>query len=128
MVMMKEALDTIIALENAYSNKDLDKVLSLKDFKTEAILTLEKAGHELSPDLIIEVAEMLKLSLIQHLQENGYPDFSDAIREFSNLEQIRENLYFLTEEIIHTDGETYKNRVTLSKYGDDWKVVDVDDA
>ena len=115
--------EAIISLENAYSNQDLDKVIESKDFETEAKLILQSSGMDLTKEIIRETAELLRLSLIDHIHSNGYPNFNDAERVFSNLNEVDQNLYFLEETLIYSNGEKYINKILLTKNNDQWKIV-----
>lgn len=115
--------EAIISLEKAYSNKDLKNIIASKDFETEAKIILHRSNITLTNETINETAELLKLSLIEHLQSNGYPSFGDVKREFSDLSEIDHNLYFLDETLHYDNGESYKNKVFLTVINDKWKIV-----
>lgn len=115
--------EAILSLEKAYSNKDLENIIASKDFETEAKIILHRSDITLTNETINETAELLKLSLIEHLQSNGYPSFGDVKREFSDLSEIDHNLYFLDETLHYDNGESYKNKVFLTVVDDKWKIV-----
>jgi len=113
----------IISLENAYTNKDIEKIISSKDFEIEAKIILERNSIQHNKDLIKETAKLLELSLIENIQNNGYPSFNNVRRLFSNVEKIKNNIYVITEELNYLDGSNYKNRIFLTKNNDNWKVA-----
>jgi hypothetical protein len=115
--------EAIISLEKAYSNQDLDKVIASKDFETEAKLILQSSAMDLTKEIVKETAELLRLSLIEHIQSNGYPNFNDAERVFSDLSEIDENLYFLEETLIYSNGEKYINKILLTRNDNQWRIV-----
>ncbi|GEM54973.1 hypothetical protein B0A58_16145 [Flavobacterium branchiophilum NBRC 15030 = ATCC 35035] len=115
--------EAIISLEKAYSNKDLENVIASKDFETEAKLMLQNNSILLTRELIQETSELLRLSLIEHIQNNGYPNFNDVKRVFSSLSEIDNNLYVLDETLNYTNGESYTNKIMLTNTDGQWKVV-----
>lgn len=121
------AEEAILSLENAYSNKDLENVILSKDFDTEAILILESKSFDITSEIVSEVANLLKLSLVKSLQENGYPNFDSARREFSELNNLKSNIFFLEERIFYPDNTCHINKVFLSNNDNLWKVAMVEE-
>lgn len=113
----------IISLENAYSKMDIANVIASKDFIAEAKITLQRADFEFTEETIAETAKLLELSLIENIQNNGFPDFTNAKRQFSEISEIDNNLYFLEETLEYESGETYTNLVFLTVSDRKWKVV-----
>lgn len=116
----------ILSLERAYSNKDLKNIIASKDFETEAKLILNKNSMPLSKEIILELAEILKLSLIENLQTEGFPNFESVKRDFSQLEEIDRNLFIINETLNYSKEEIYINKIFLSKKDDKWRVVMTD--
>lgn len=77
--------------------------------------------------MIFETAELLRLSLIKHIQENGFPYFGDLNISFSEVEEIEGSLFKLKETIIDVNGQTSINDIYLSHNADIWKVVMVEE-
>ena len=122
--------EAIISLENAYSNKDFEAVVASKDFETEAIFMLEQAtyAYDLTDKkLVQETAELLKVSLIKSLEENGFPSFENVEREFSDLQKYRDNIYILNEKIIYSDNTFYVNKIYVINLEHEWKVVTIEE-
>ncbi|OYQ49734.1 hypothetical protein CHU92_00260 [Flavobacterium cyanobacteriorum] len=122
----KTPQDAITSLEIAYTNKDDEAILNSKDFETEARLILEQANYNYDlndSELITETAELLKLSLIQNLQENGYPNFNSVKRNFSNFEEVEKDLYTIIEELIYPDGTKLINKIYMTCKSSLWKVA-----
>jgi len=122
--------NAILSLELAYTNKDLEAVLNSKDFIAEAKIILENASYEYGlsdNELISETAELLKLTLIRSLQENGFPDFIDAQVEFSGLSFYKDNLHHIEEIITYPDGTCYNNKIFLIFDGFEWKVATIEE-
>lgn len=113
----------IISLENAYSEMDIVNMIASKDFKTEAKIILQRNDIVLNEDTITETAKLLELSLIENIQNNGFPDFTNVNRQFSEIKEINDNLYFLEETLIYQNGETYSNIVFLTVKDKEWKVA-----
>lgn len=113
----------IISLENAYSEMDIVNVIASKDFKAEAKIILQRNDIVLNEDTITETAKLLELSLIENIQNNGFPDFTNVNRQFSEIKEINDNLYFLEETLIYQNGETYNNIVFLTVKDKGWKVA-----
>jgi len=113
----------IISLENAYSKMDIANVIASKDFITEAKITLQRADFEFNEATIAETAKLLELSLIENIQNNGFPDFTDVKRQFSEISEIDNDLYFLEETLEYENGDNYINIVFLTVKDRKWKVV-----
>ncbi|GIQ57147.1 hypothetical protein ACHRVW_22770 [Flavobacterium collinsii] len=115
--------EAIISLENAYTNMDLINVIASKDFETEAKIILFRSNVELNKETIKETAKLLELSLIEHIENNGFPDFSNVDRKFSNLKEIDDNLFFIEETLTYDNGKAYTNTVFVTVEDKKWKVV-----
>jgi len=115
--------EAIISLETAYTAKDLEAVIASKDFGAEAKIILESKSYEITDDLIIEVAKLLELSLTKSLSDNGYPNFKAARREFSKLDKLKDNIYFIEERIFYPDNTCHINEIFLSNKDGLWKVA-----
>ncbi|MES2412049.1 MAG: hypothetical protein V4535_11455 [Bacteroidota bacterium] len=118
--------NAIISLETAFCNKDLENVLLSKDFLTEAQIILRQANPAYDLDdeeLVYETAELLKLTLIQYIQEKGFADFNNVEREFSQFIEIESNLYSIVEVLTYPNGDTFTNTIYLSNFDDEWKNV-----
>ena len=122
--------NAILALEAAYTNKDMAGILNSKDFMAEAKIILEKVAYGYNmedAELISETAELLKLSLIRSIQENGFPNFSDVKVEFSDLSSYNDTLYYIEEKVTYPDGEYYYNKIFLTFNGFEWKVATIEE-
>lgn len=118
--------NAIISLENACSNEDLENVILSKDFVTEAKIILRQASvdFDFNDEIIInESAELLELSLIQYMQEKGFPNFTGVVREFSELTEVEPDLFSIVEVLNYPDDEKFTNTIYLSKLNNQWKVV-----
>ncbi|QQT46080.1 Uncharacterised protein [Sphingobacterium multivorum] len=122
--------EAIISLELAYTNQDLEAIMSSKDFVAESLILLERATYDYDTSdtsIVEETAELLKLSLIQHLQENGFPNFENAKREFTEIHHLKDNIYYLEEILLYPDNTSFKNKVYLSNNDGLWKIVMIEE-
>lgn len=122
--------DAVISLETAYTYKDDEAILQSKDFRAEALLILKQANYNYDlndSELVNETAELLKLSLIKNLQENGYPNFDSVKRNFSDIAEVEKNLYTIIEEIIFPDSVKYINKIYLTCKNNLWKVASIEE-
>ncbi|MCC9073280.1 hypothetical protein ACFSJW_08540 [Flavobacterium artemisiae] len=113
----------IISLENAFSNKDIVNVVASKNFEAEAKIVLQRTNVELNEETIDLTAKLLELSLVEYILNNGFPDFSMVKRQFSELSEIDNDLYFIEETLIYEDGKTYSNIIFLTVEDNKWKVA-----
>lgn len=121
-----EAVSVVISLEEAYNTYDIEKIIKLKDFNTEAKLILKEASYNYDindANLIGETAELLKTALLQSLNENGFPNFKNVRREFSELEKIDNEIYFIQEKLFFPNDRIYSNKIFLSHIDNIWKVA-----
>ena len=118
--------NAVISLETAFCNEDLDAVLLSKDFFTEAKIILRQTNYQYDlndKELLDETAEILKLSLIQYVKENGFPDFKNIKRNFSDFMEIEPGVFSIIEVLDYPNGDSFTNTIYLSKTGAEWKVV-----
>ncbi|SHL80079.1 hypothetical protein SAMN05444267_102529 [Chryseobacterium polytrichastri] len=119
----------IIKIENFYSDENLEGVLSCKNFLKETGNLLEERELSVTEELKAELAEVLKLTLIEGLKSNGFPYFNNIERSFTLLDEKLENRQKLIfEKLIFDNGDTkfIKFWVGQEKNGD-WKVLNLVD-
>ncbi len=117
----------ILALEEAYDNDDIEKVLSYKHFDKEAEFMLKKTVEiEIDEDLITKTSEVLKLSFIQNIKENGMPKFKGLKRAFKR-QMVSDKHYIITEICRYPDGGTSIQKLNTYKVGNQWKVLGLED-
>jgi len=122
--------EAIISLKLAYTNQDLEAIMSSKDFVAESLILLERATYDYDTSdtsIVEETAELLKLSLIQHLQENGFPNFENIKREFTEIQHLKDNIYHLEETLLYPENTSFKNKVYLSNTNGLWKIVMIEE-
>ena len=113
----------ILSLEQAYDNNDLEKSISCKDFHKEAEFILAKTLQtEIDTDIIDKTAEILKLSFIKNIQENGMPKFKSIKRAFKR-QSISHEHCIITEICYHPDGGKSIQKLNTFKIDNQWKVL-----
>ncbi len=116
----------IVSLENAYTERNLDKAMACKDFKEEARMMLSKFGKEIQREEIIEkTAEALQLSFMSHMQETGLPSFKGYKRAFIAREKISEKHYIITEVTTSPEGSKGIDKLNTYLTDSGWKVLGV---
>ncbi|MCP4442543.1 MAG: DUF2314 domain-containing protein [Aureispira sp.] len=114
----------ILALESAYDEDDIEKALACKDFGKEAeIMLTPKIPINPDQEMIDKTAEVLKLSYIQHLKENGMPKFDGVKRAFPDRTPLSENHYLITEVCTYPDGVQSIQQLNTYKTEEGWKVL-----
>jgi uncharacterized protein YegJ (DUF2314 family) len=113
----------ILSLEQAFSEKNLDKALFCNDFRAEAGLVLAERNIESDQDTIDHTAEILEESFVQYLEENGMPDFSHVKRAFTHREKVNENHWIITEICIFPNGFRSPGKLDTFRSALGWKVV-----
>lgn len=114
----------IIQIEEAYNQDDLEKAMSCKDFNIEAKLMLEKLGKGIHDEEVLsKTAEVLKLSFIKSIQENGMPKFHGIKRAFPKREKINDHHMIITEICYYPDGGKSSQRMNTYLTEDGWKVM-----
>ena len=117
----------IICIENAYNEKDIQKVIECKDFNIEAQLMAQKMNCVNNPEIIDEFCEALKLSCIKYLNDNGMPSFKNVIRAFPKREQISSKHFIITEVVYYPDGSESQQKINTYLTDNGWKVLDPED-
>ncbi len=114
----------IIAIEEAYDQDDIEKAMACKDFKIEARFMLNKIGNGIQDEAVEnKTAEVLKLSFIKHMQENGMPKFNGIKRAFPKREKISDQEMIITEVCYYPDGGKSKEKLRTYLTEDGWKVI-----
>ncbi len=96
----------IVALEEAYEEKNIDKAIQYKDFHTEARMMLESRNIPKDEAILNRTAEALMLSFKKHMIENGFPNFDNMTRAFRR-EKLEDDLYIISEISHHTINNTW---------------------
>ncbi len=114
----------ILKLENAYDQRNLEIAISCKDFDEEAKMMLKKLGKiESDHEIVKKTAEVLKLSFLKSLQENGLPSFKGVKRAFPKREKVSDQHYIITEVCFFPDGSKSVQKLNTYKTETGWKVL-----
>ncbi|ASE62039.1 DUF2314 domain-containing protein [Chryseobacterium indologenes] len=117
----------IITLENFYNEKNIDGILSCKDFYREAENVMLDHNLEWNSKNHSKIARVLKVSLLEDLESNGFPNF-DAIERTFKLMERREGQELIEEKIIYADGFITVNKFWVgSTKTEGWKVLNLID-
>lgn len=115
----------IIRIENFYTEENLEGVISCKDFEMEAENMLKDSDLEITESTKNELAEVLKLALIEDIKSNGFPHFNNIERNFSLIKE-KENQKLIEETIIFENGTTKRNKFWIGQLKNgDWKVLNL---
>lgn len=115
----------ILTLEQAFSAKNLDRVLACKDFRAEAALMISKLNFKPDQELIDTTAETLEASFLQYLEENGMPDFSDKTSAFTHREKLDDRYWIITEVCLYSNGARSVERLSTFRSDSGWRVLGV---
>jgi uncharacterized protein YegJ (DUF2314 family) len=115
----------ILSLEQAYTAADLAGALACKDFSEEAKLMLTDFKIEIDNEIIHTTAEALELSFINHIEENGFPNFAEIKNAFPKREKITENHYLITEVCWLPDMQYTVQKINVYKTTNGWRVLSV---
>lgn len=115
----------ILALEEAYQQKDIDKALSCKDFYQEAKLMLSTFDFPIEEEMILSTSEALALSFVSYIEKEGMPDFKNINRAFTQRDKINENYWIITEVCTYPDGGISVQKLQTYKTVQGWRVLGV---
>lgn len=114
----------IVKIEQAFNEDNIEKAIQCKDFKKEAELMLSKLKQgEIENEILDKTAEVLKLSFIKSLQENGIPKFINIRQAFPKREKINDKHIIVTEVCYYQDGSKSVQRLNTFHTEDGWKVL-----
>lgn len=113
----------ILCLEDAYRAKDLDRALACKDFRREAMMMLEKLGTAVDDEMIDQMTEVLQLTFIKGLEDEGFPDFTDIKPAFPKRLKLADDLYQIQEVCKYSNGSHSLEEHYVSKTDAGWKVA-----
>lgn len=115
----------IITIENFYTNRNLEGVLSCKNFLMEAENLLKERNSIITEEVLKQIVDVLKTNFIEDLNVNGYPLFNDIERVFT-LKEEKENLRLIEEKVIFKNGSITINNLWVGLTLDgNWKVLNL---
>lgn len=114
----------IVKIEEAFNARNIEAVMACKDFSKEAELMLARMEKiPMEPDLVEKTAELLRLSFLRSLQEQGIPNFQGIKRAFPKREKVAENHFLITEVCYFPDGTQSVQRINTWHSDSGWKVL-----
>jgi len=113
---------SILALEKAYNERNLDAAIACKDFKEEAKMMLSSTSMPQDEEIIQQMAEVLELSFVNNLEDHGFPDFTGLQSAFQR-ERVNNHHYIITEICWFPDGGKSIQKLNVFKSASGWKVL-----
>lgn len=112
----------LTALEEAYAAGDLEKAMACKDFEEEAKLMLQKLGKAAeNTEILTQTSELLKLSFLKSIQEQGFPNFKGIKRAFPKREKKTADHWIITEVFYYPTGASHLQKMNAFKTATGWK-------
>lgn len=117
----------VLSLEEAYRARDVNAAVKCKDFRTEAVLMLQKVSPELAGDeeIITQTTEVLELGFRAEMKDEGFPDFTGVTSTFKDKKPFRgrSDIVELTETCVDGRGSATTNQLVVAKTEPGWRVV-----
>jgi hypothetical protein len=117
--------DAVLALEQAYVQRNADSAVAVMDFVEEGRQMLQKISPTLANDrdMIKQAAEGRELAFRTALRTNGFPDFSHLKCSFVGKTQIAPGLVQLTQQCFSPDGTKSLGDLLVVKSEPGWRVT-----
>ena len=117
--------EAVLALEQAYVQKNVDSAVAVMDFVEEGRQMLQKINPTLAndPDMIKQAAEGRELAFRTQLRTNGFPDFGHLKCAFVGKTQIAPGLVELRQQCIASDGAKSLADSLVMKSAPGWRVT-----
>jgi hypothetical protein len=114
----------ILCLEDAYRRRDIEAAVGFKDFRTEAMMMLQRFEH-LGPcpeEVVQRTAETLELAFRKEMSR-AWPDCDGVQSYFTKREQYRDNIVAVTEVCRYPDGRFSSQRLLVADTPNGWRVL-----
>jgi hypothetical protein len=117
--------DAVLALEQAYAQKNADSAVAAMDFVEEGRQMLQKINPTLAndPAMVKQAAEGRELAFRNELSAKGFPDFVHLKCSFAGKMQIAPGLVELTQQCVSSDGAKSVQDVLVVKSELGWRVT-----
>lgn len=117
--------DAVRALEQAYIQKNVERVVAALDFVEEGRQLLQETDPASAndPETIRQTAELLEHAFREELLAKGFPEYSQMKCSFVGKAQIAPALIKLTERCLSPDGGKSTQNVLVMKRDTGWRVV-----
>ena len=115
----------MLALEQAYAQKNADSAVAAMDFVEEGRQMLQKINPTLAndPAMVKQAAEGRELAFRNELGAKGFPDFVHLKCSFAGKMQIAPGLVELTQQCVSSDGAKSVQDVLVVKSELGWRVT-----
>ncbi|AZA84536.1 DUF2314 domain-containing protein [Chryseobacterium indologenes] len=115
----------IITLENFYNENNMEGILSCKDFYLEAENVMQEHNMDWDSEIHSKVVSVLRVSLLEDLENKGFPNFETIERVF-NLIERRKDQELIEETLYYPDGFITVNKFWVGLTKDNgWKVLNL---
>jgi hypothetical protein len=117
--------DAVLALEQAYVQKNADSAAAVMDFVEEGRQMLQKINPTLAndPGMVKQAAEGRELAFRNELRSKGFPDFTHLKCSFQGKRQISPGLVELTQQCVSADGAKSVQDLLVVKGEGGWRVT-----
>jgi hypothetical protein len=117
--------DAVLALEQAYVQKNADSAVAAMDFVEEGRQMLQKINPTLAndPAMVKQAAEGRELAFRNELRIKGFPDFVRLECSFVGKTQIAPGLVELTQHCVSPDGAKSIQDLLVVKSELGWRVT-----
>ena len=117
--------DAVLALEQAYIEKNADSAVAVMDFVEEGRQMLQKINPTLAEDpaMIKQAAEGREQAFRSALRTNGFPEFNHLKCSFAGKTQIAPGLVQLTQQCVSAGGARSVQDVLVVKSELGWRVT-----
>ena len=117
--------DAVLALEQAYVQKNADDAVAAMDFVEEGRQMLQKINPTLAndPAMVKQAAEGRELAFRNELRTKGFPEFGHLTCSFVGKTQIAPVLVKLTQQCINPDGARSAQDLLVTKSELGWRVT-----
>tara|TARA_B100001939_G_scaffold340090_1_gene347701 strand:- start:417 stop:932 length:516 start_codon:yes stop_codon:yes gene_type:complete len=115
---------TVLTLQEAYRNEDIEAAVSCNDFVAEARIKLAEHTNE-DDDLINVTAKQLEKDFRDKIRRGGFPDVSEIKSEFGEPTQheTHSDVTQITETVSWSNDRKSTENYSLVKSGSEWKLV-----
>jgi hypothetical protein len=117
--------DAVLALEQAYAQKNADGAVAVMDFVEEGRQMLQKINPTLAndPAMVKQAAEGRERAFRDELRAKGFPDFVHLKCSFSGKMQIAPGLVEVRQQCVSADGAKSVEDLLVVKSELGWRVT-----
>jgi hypothetical protein len=117
--------DAVLALEQAYAQKNVESVVAAMDFVEEGRQMLQKINPTLAndPTMVKQAAEGRELAFRDELRTKGFPDFVRLKCSFVGKMQIAPGLVELRQQCVSPEGAKSVQDLLVVKSELGWRVT-----